>query len=487
MAGPHPKSKEELCRVLRHGPTRLPRELKSKDYGKLLEAGWLKLLDGDEDEYELGPSCGLILSIVARREGLECAVIKPDGRIISRDDDPAVRFEAKRALFAPREPMANGRYTGITPKGFVNKLVEVVQECIKHRRSVADVGFSAVCIAWPGRIDRFARPAADGKPLGDVCSYEQKAYGGWTVGEDPVSLGELVEEGLVKAGLRGQPPVLVINDADAELLSLANIPLEERSPTEEEIKDGGPAARAQAIHERIRDAKVALSITVTGGVAGALLIDGSLVRGQRGFVGELGEVPIDITHPKLEKGVVAKRKKLATLQKMRGFPRWEFPHESTLDYWASARTIVDQLLLAEPMQSNFKRKKTYSEQLGITREHTNPELVTAILERSGRLIGLGIISSVLMLDPGVILVSSPLPSKPLANGIKELLNDEVGFANPDENIVFAVDGDPTRQLKGAARWAIQEIVDPALEQVCRGKNDGLKKLDLLELTPWPRT
>ena len=485
--GLQPKSKERLCRALKHGPNRPPKRLLTQNFRPLLESGWLS--DLGNGSFELGPSCGLVLSIVARRESLECAVVRPDGRVVPRDNDPSREYELTDALFVPRKPVSKGPYPGLTPSEFVTKLTALLKRCLDNRRSISKIGFSAVCIAWPGRIDRFARPVEGRKPLGDVHAYEQKAQGGWTIDNVPVSLAGHVETALERTGfVKKRPPILVVNDADAELLALANIPREERLPTEEELKEGGPALRAEKIYERISSSRVALSVTVAGGVGGALLIDGVLARGQRGFIGELGEVPVDIQHKNLKKGRTTKLESFANIRKRVKFPRWDCPHEETLDYWASGRSILDQLLiaeLAEMPQSKYGKKGTYTEELGVASEPSDLEISTAILKRAGRLIGLGIIGPVLMLDPGVILVSSPLPSEPIAAGIKELLNDEIGEVNPDPDIVLPVDGDSARLLKGTARWGIQEVIDPVLDEVCRAKNNSLKSLEALELTAWP--
>jgi predicted NBD/HSP70 family sugar kinase len=477
------RSKKNVCQDVRYGPAPLPPRLKRESVTPLVKTGWLMGLE--DGSFELGPSCGLILSIVALRESLQCAVVRPDGRLIPRDDGSTL-FETTEVPLVPRVPIIEEN-VGITPQGFVIKLASLVKRSLKQRRRVSNVGFSAVSIAWPGRIDRRVR-AEGGKPLGDVYSYEQKTYGGWTVGEDePVSLAGLIGEALERAGFgKRKPPVLVINDADAELLALANIPLDDRTPTEEELKDGGPAVRARDVHERIGASNIAIGITVAGGVGGALLVEGVLTRGQHGLVGELGEVPVDIKHAHIKKGKTSGLESLDRLKKNKRYPRWTFPHEETLDYWASARSILDQLYLAEQPESKYKNEDTYTAELPIATNPSDPEIRTAILKRAGRLIGLGIIGPILMLDPGVVLVSSRLPSKPIVDGIADLLEEEIGEMDLDSDLILAVDEDSARLLKGTARWAIGEIVDPALDAVCKASNHKLAEIEL-ELTRWPRS
>ena len=358
------------------------------------------------------------------------------------------------------EPPPAGRQASTST--FVTRLSGLVAECTRGH----EVPIVAVAIAWPGRINPELNDVR-----GEPHVFPQKS-GGWK----SASLVQLVREALQRGGLDGEPPIYVINDADANLLALLH-------PTRADCEE---SEALREVHERLVKSSVALGMTIAGGVGGSLSLDRraggarrTIERGAHGFAGELGMIPVDVNHPEAERPTGAQGRvprgirRLRDLQRDESFPYWGrflvFPN--TLDHYASGRSIVDQLATFSEIAEGYNP---------VIDEIEFGDLADArvqhVMNRSGRLIGQALAGPILTLDPDLIVVSSFAASEHLVQGIWQNLETwgiYIGLGSDD--IVMAPD-DPARTTKGAARWAIEQEVAPVVEEVCSASNYDVPKL-----------
>jgi predicted NBD/HSP70 family sugar kinase len=428
------------------------------------KTGWIAPCEkvasgGRESEWQLGPACGTVLSLSVGREELRTALAGPDGRLIAEKDDQLY-------VDPPRSKKQDG------PDEFKELLVKQLRSCVARDHAP----IVAVGVAWPSRVD----PKLNSR-RGDP---HLRGYHGKWEGLD-THLFELVEQAMADAGLKGDIPVYVLNDADADLMALAHSTRDdqERYPGSEDYPG---LAKIQAL---IVNSRVTLGVTIAGGVGGALMFAPgpsqrrSVQRGSHGFAGELGQIPVDVTSSTAEKP--ANVAELETFLELKGnpdFPKWDCRlYRETLDHYASGRSIVEQLYARLEGGYNGRIRKLETR---LEMGDGDPEL-EQVMDRSGRLIGQALIGPTLTIDPDLVVISSFVWSKDLLEGAQNVLLDTgVALNGLERKHVVLAPSDPARSVKGAARWAIEQKIAPILERVCEPSNkDGkLEKLkaELLE-------
>lgn len=459
--------------ALRYGPSELSgRESTLEKLAETLgKSGWIApceggASDGQNGEWQLGPACGTVLALSVGREELRSALAAADGRILAEEDDQLY-------VDPPRSKGQDG------PDEFKELLAKQLRGCVAGDHAP----IVAVGVAWSGRVD----PKLNGG-RGDP---HLRGYHGKWEGLD-THLFELVKEAMAAAGLKGDIPVYVVNDADADLMALAHSTLEDqnRFPALED-QDPHPALEDQDRHpgeeeyhpglaeiqKMIGDSRVTLGVTIAGGVGGALMFAPeqsqrrSVQRGSHGFAGELGQIPVDVTRPDAERP--ASITGLSTLKGLRDnkdFPKWDCKYRETLDHYASGRSIIEQLY--DRLEGGYNgRISKLEERLDLG--DGDPEL-EQVMDRCGRLIGQALIGPSLTIEPDLVVISSFVWSKDLLEGVRQvLLQPSVAYNGLKKRHVILAPSDPARILKGAARWAIEEGISPTLEKVCeRSNKDG---------------
>ena len=75
-----------------------------------------------------------------------------------------------------------------------------------------------------------------------------------------------------------------------------------RSKKKTEPEPEAEPVAAEYILGAARGAKTAVLVTIGTGVGGAIIHRGQLIRGERGFAGEIGHMPLDPSGPKCSCG-----------------------------------------------------------------------------------------------------------------------------------------------------------------------------------------
>jgi predicted NBD/HSP70 family sugar kinase len=444
-SGPDQKTKAIEC--VRCGPAdiAMPHKTLARLRTTLADTGWIR--ERGDGRWELGPASGNVLAIAAGREELSCALSRPDGILISR-------AEVRLFIDPPRN------VSGARTVDFVSELAKLIGECVAAGDGAPIV---AVAIAWPGRI---VPTLNDGR--GDPLDYRQES-GGW---EETPSLAGLVQDALDGADLSaGQAPIFVVNDADAVLMALTHTTTEDR----EEFPD------LERIQEMADAAKTILGVTIAGGVGGALMVGRkrhgirrTVERGAHGYAGELGQIPIDISDKHLE-AVPGGRVPAGVKKLEESRPRWNYPVQGSLDFYASGRSILDQL---SPRRTGGTG---YNDLIGPVETRMQGDQKTQyVMRRSGRVIGQALIGPMLTLDPDLILVSSFAASTTLRDGLRDTLSSSTDYIGLDPDSILLAPKDPDRALKGAARWAIEQRLGPMFDDLCvNGNGKALTSVKLL--------
>ncbi|HET9198099.1 MAG TPA: ROK family protein [Solirubrobacterales bacterium] len=410
------------------------------------------MADGAEEEElcELGPACGTVLAASVGREELAVALARADGRLIKRET-------AKLYVEPPRNSSQDG------PEKFKEVLASLFRACLEGDHAPV----VAVAVAWHGRVD----PSLN-EGRGDP--HKRSYYKAWK--KEGVSLAALVREAMDAAGVRKDLPVDVVNDADAGMMALAHATLEDRR----ELKGTDDLPGVAEIQEMIAASQVTLGVTIAGGVGGALMfapkadVRRSVERGSHGFVGELGQIPINVLRADAEKANdIDSMVSLQELKENKDFPKWKCTYRETLDHYASGRSIVEQLYPKRLDGGYNGRIRVIHERLDMGEGDAE---LQHVMDRAGRLIGQGLIGPTLMVDPDLIVISSFAYSPDLLTGVKHVLSTSAVHVGLKKQRMVLAPGDPDRTLKGAARWAIEARISPVLEEVCKTGNSGLDEL-----------
>lgn len=430
--GPQRGTRAEVLEPLRYGPA--PVTLPDTWNETLGPYSLVREGSGGVNELD-ARGWGAIIALAAGREALRCSLALPDGTLVEPKE---------REIFI--EPPAGAQQA--SSADFVSCVADLVEDCATDD----ELPVVAAAIAWPGRIDHRLN-----ENRGDPQEFTQE-IGDWK----GKSLAALVAQGMRRAGLQGTPPVYVLNDADADLLAL----------TQPAGADREASTRIGRLHSRILGSEVALGVTVAGGVGGAISLRPAVEttrrtinRGGHGFAGELGTIPVDIWRDGLESNHKTRGvKPLKDLYENDEFPRWKdfLVYSGTLDHFACGRSIIDQLV-DDPAAIAGGYNRVIS---GLKFGTQANARTRNVMERSGRLIGQALAGPVLTIDPDLIVVSSFADSKPLRDGIWENLSTwgrHIGLESDD--IVMAPD-DKDRRTKGAARWAIEQVVGPVIDKLC---------------------
>lgn len=355
----------------------------------LIAADWLRAREATyqaDRTLTLGPQAGHLVGIGVGREMVRCGIYHPDGRVVAYTTVSRVIFpiDAKEAL---------------DPSAFGELLRDALLEC--RRQLKAPIYPLACGVAWPTRV---ARSTGEPDPL--------LIRAGWS----NISVRGIVGQALQEASL--DVPMRIVNDADAEALAETRL---------------GVA----------QDARSVLVIKLAGGVGAAVVYNGEVLSGARGFAGEIGHVHVAVSNvddrlkvlPRLPPIVVPLNPDLPCTCHMTG-------HLQTM---VSVAAIVERLApgLAGTLGSYSAAMKEL--------EQTVPAKVTdLVMHETGVVLGRALCGPVAMLDPDIVVLRSQFfPSSRLSDGVLE----ELKAASLDVPVVkLGTDGERGRWMgaQGAA-------------------------------------
>jgi glucokinase len=196
-----------------------------------------------------------------------------------------------------------------------------------------------------------------------------------------VSVKELVADALRTAGLPS--PVRIVNDADAEALAESRVGV-------------------------IKGAHTALVVKIAGGLGSAVLHEGRVLSGARGFAGEIGHVPIDSI---MQDGDTADPLALD------GARRCSCGSKGHLQTIVSIAAAVDRL--APGLAS---RRGSYLAAIEEIERTVAEETIDAVMHELGVVLGRSLCTPVAMLNPDMIVLRpASFPSSRLVSGVLDVL------------------------------------------------------------------
>jgi glucokinase len=146
---------------------------------------------------------------------------------------------------------------------------------------------------------------------------------------------------------------------------------------------------AECTRGAARNTKTAVFITLGTGVGGAIIHCGSLIRGERGFAGEVGHLPIDPSGPICTCG-----------------------NRGCLESYIGASGIVERAkeALSASHRNSTLRGKRLTPKVIWDASKQRDSLARDIVRSTGYYLGLGLAGIVNILDPGVIVLGGGIGS-----------------------------------------------------------------------------
>jgi len=274
-------------------------------------------------------------------------------------------------------------------------------------------------VAWPAAI------AASGEPR----DYPLHNTGLRDQDSEPMPLTPIVHEALAAAGLgpstgEEPPPVVVLNDADADMLY--------------ELRYGVAKGAANV-----------MSLKVCGGIGMTLVHDGRIVRGGNGTAGEIEHVKV-----RLDKVEKLDWKDLVPLEDL---PPCPCKGMECVGRFTTGASIIEQL------SAYFEEKLTPTERGRRIEAETMAPVVSAVCGRAGSLLGQAILGPVLAFDPELVVITSFPRSDALVDAVRTKLKRGTPVCVEGENIVPGTTGSPITAI-GAAQQVIEQCIVPRIER-----------------------
>jgi predicted NBD/HSP70 family sugar kinase len=364
--------------------------------------GWI---EPNGSSVAFGEQCGGVVGLSAEREALSWVVCGPHG-IIHHD-----RIEA------PIAPVD----TGPLP---LERFRELLAAALRNAADHLPAGrLAGVGMAWPGAI------GVDGEPVD--CEVHHADFSDPQTGDalplTPVVAAAVADAGMDGASAGAEPPaVTLVNDADADLLY--------------EVRHGSGAA-----------ARNVMAVKVCGGLGMSLMHEGDIVSGHFGRAGEVQHIRVRFEDFEFEEGSRTNTADLSAL------PECICGGANCVARFATGKALIDQL------PTYHSRGQSYTERgRAIERNATNGD-VTAVFERTGRLLGQALIGPVLAFDPERVVVSAFPRIEALVGGLQNALTVGTGVSLSARSIDFGAGGDGMTAA-GAARVVIEQSVIPRIER-----------------------
>ncbi|MDX6623983.1 MAG: glucokinase [Solirubrobacterales bacterium] len=351
--------------------------------------------DGGE-QLLFGERLGAVIGISVNRESISWVVSGPTGPVKEdRLDRDVAPIEGERA----------------SPEQVRDYLAEAFAAAGEHlpKGALAGVG-----VAWPGAIGR------DGEPTDPRFHHD-----GF---RDRDGNGALPVTPLVREAMNatlgegaGGAEVVMVNDADADLLY--------------EIRFGVA-----------RGARNVVGVKICGGLGMSAVHDGHLVRGENGSAGE-------IQHIKVRTADAPLHSKWDGLKDLEDLPPCWCESRECIGRFATGAALVDQLGHFAPHGSTATSRGRE-----IELDH-GLDVIAAVFNRAGRLLGQAMIGPILALDPEMVVVSAFPRNDQILVGMQSRLTG--GRVKPQNFVLGTPDRDTT--AAGAAQLVIEEVALPRIE------------------------
>jgi predicted NBD/HSP70 family sugar kinase len=241
---------------------------------------------------------------------------------------------------------------------------------------------------------------------------------------------------------RPDVPLMIVNDADAEALA--------------EVRRGAA--------EGVRSL---LMVKIGGGVGGAAVIDGQVHRGEHGFAGEFGHVPVDA-----EAAQRAMRASSGTGPKLAPKAPCPCGHESHLQSYASVEAIMSRIKGAPiDVRSDDEMRAFVESTRSLQHTQTN---VSSILWQAGWLVGCVLRAPVMGFDPEVVMVRpgiGPVAARrQLLEGVRASLWPTLPSRDYDLRLgTHAETGVGLMSLVGASLYGVDRFVAPRVHDRAQGR------------------
>jgi len=239
--------------------------------------------------------------------------------------------------------------------------------CVTHRKSVStgiDATASqvtALCLRTIESIEQKSRLKA--QAIGVGCAGIVEFETGVVVGSPnlPKFAGKNVRRLFARAS---NVPVTIENDANA-------------------------FGFAEYVVGAARGAKSAVFVTMGTGVGGAIIHRGQLIRGERGFAGEIGHTPLDLSGPVCSCG-----------------------NRGCLESLIGIAGIVDRArtMLSSSRRASLLRGKRLTPKVIWSASGDGDRIARDVVRTTGHYLGLGLAGIINFIDPGIIVLGGGIGS-----------------------------------------------------------------------------
>lgn len=338
-----------------------------------------------KDPRRLGPGLGFAIGVSLGREILRVGLVGADG---------VLRHE----IAYPPEP----GLTTLSPANLMQRIRTAVAEVLSialadpemHLSNNGHVRILGIGVAWPTPVDRRGRPG--GHTLKSSA---------WRTDESidrlPIPLPNRVRDALPGFELLDS---YALNDVNAHALSVAF-----------------DMSLARANDENDDQWRVVLVVHLGGGVGAGTIqiashkrdrlafVDSTLVTGTRGFAGEIGHLPVDLSLIKiLNKSLPGS---LVRLSELAMCSCDELGH---LESYAGATAVARRL-----HESGFGDAGAFTGVIDAATADGASNVQVRALDDVGRLMGAALASPILMLDPYCVVLTGALATEHVITGIRK--------------------------------------------------------------------
>lgn len=339
---------------------------------------------------------------------LRCGIYWADG-------SPVVSARAREVIFPVHDAEE------LPPHAFQLLLTDALLSC--RRRLRTPIFPLATGVAWPSRV---ASATGDPQPLALRRS--------WT----HVSVKQLIADALRAAGLPGA--VRIVNDADAEAVAESRLGV-------------------------VKDAHTALVVKIAGGLGAAVLHQGSVLSGARGFAGEIGHVPA------------------RSIVRDAGLPAVDLLRTCSCGEQGHLQTIVSIAAAVDRLAPGLAaRRGSYLAAIEHIEHTVSAAKIDAVMHEMGVVLGRALCTPVAMLNADmVVLRPSSFPSSRLVSGVL----DELRAALIDVPAVRLGSHTEVGQWMGAQGAALAVSDEFARPRVRSAQADWRSVPRLPEIPPLP--
>ncbi len=374
-----------------------------------------------------GERCGPVIGISVKRESIAWVISEVEGVV------------AEGAIDVPVLPLGGEPVSMDQLREHVKAVFEELSAKLTSPK-VAAVG-----VAWPGLLRRkgvardYPRQSSLLSGPGDRSNPPLEG-----IFRKVLKEVELSPAGNAKLGER--PPIVFINDANADLLY--------------ESRRGVAKGAAHV-----------LGLKVSGGLGMGILFNRQLVTGSTLSAG-------DIEHFKVRVGAGDELKsRWGKLKSLEELDECGCTGSECVGRFASGAAIVEQLGGYFPTPPDNEKELTPNERARRIEDNATKPFVTDVCGRAGKLLGQALLGPALAFDPEMIVVSAFPRNEDLLTGIQDVLVKGTPLQVKRKKIRLSTPGFETTAA-GAAQFALETELVPRIE-----RDLGAKGVARYELPP----